>query len=146
MQKIYALLLFSLILFACDKDEPTFPVEPEISFVSVGPTEITEFEDSILIVIQYRDGDGDIGFENADSMSLFVQDARLTEPDRYFVQPLSPIGSNVSIEGNLEILIRNSFLLGSGGQETTYYTIKLKDRAGNWSNTLQTPDITINAQ
>ncbi len=146
MRYLYYACISILFFSACSKDETTFPIEPEITLLSAGPTTITEFEDSIQIVIQYRDGDGDIGFENPDSFSLFVQDARLPDPDNYFVRPLSPIGSNVSIEGTLEINIRNTFLLGSGGQETTYYTIVLRDRAGHYSNILQTPDITIIAQ
>lgn len=35
------------------------------------------------------------------------------------------------------------FLLGTGTSETTILTIKLKDRAGNWSNAIETPVITI---
>lgn len=146
MRIFLSLLLIPLLLVACKDDEPAFPVIPEITLLSVGPTTMTEFEDSLYIQLQYRDGDGDIGFENADSFTLFVQDARLTLPDKYFVRPLSPIGSNVAIEGTLDILIRNTFLLGTGNQEITSYTLQLKDRAGNWSNIVQTPDITINAQ
>jgi hypothetical protein len=35
------------------------------------------------------------------------------------------------------------FLLGNGGNETAYFTIKLKDQRGNWSNQIITPQVLI---
>ena len=37
-----------------------------------------------------------------------------------------------------------SFLIGgSGGSEKLYYTVKIKDRAENWSNVVNSEEITI---
>jgi len=60
------------------------------------------------------------------------------------VPPLAPVDSKIRIKGQLVMKLRNVFLLGSGNIETTSFTIKIKDRAGNVSNPVKTPEITIN--
>ena len=128
----------------CKKDFPKgYSEVPEIRLVSVKPTSIQQFQDSIIIQLEHKDGDGDLGFEHPDSTSLRVQDARLTKPDWYFVKPLAPVGSNVPIEGILTFRLSGTFLLGNGNQETTTFTIDLKDRKEHWSNQVVTPTITI---
>lgn len=131
-------------LWACKKKGPeVFASAPEINIESVQPTTIQQFKDSLIVILGYKDGDGDLGFEHPDSLTLRVQDARLTAPDWYFVQPLAPVGSQVAIEGTLRFEITGAFLLGNGNQEQTTYTIAIKDRAGHWSNEVSTPTITI---
>lgn len=138
------LLLLALIWAGCKKKLPNgFSEEPEIRLVSVEPTSIQQFVDSIIITLEYKDGNGDLGFENPDSLSLRVQDSRLTKPDWYFVKPLAPPDSDVPIQGLLTFRLSGTFLLGNGNQETTIFTIDLKDRSNNWSNQVQTPMITI---
>jgi hypothetical protein len=41
------------------------------------------------------------------------------------------------------VKIKNTFLLGTALQETTNFEVKLKDRAGQWSNSIVTPEIII---
>ena len=139
-----ALLAVALIWAGCKKKLPDgFEETPEIRLVSVEPTSIQQFQDSIIINLEYKDGDGDLGFEHPDSLSLRVQDARLTKPDWYFVKPLAPVGSNVPIQGILTFRLSGTFILGNGNQESTTFTIDLKDRNDNWSNQVVTPTITI---
>lgn len=116
---------------------------PRIALVKIEPTEVKQFTDSLKITISYEDGDGDLGFVNADINSLEVQDERLAKPDFYYVPPMAPVDSKIRIKGQLVMKLRNVFLLGSGNMETTSFTIKLKDRAGNVSNPIKTPEITI---
>lgn len=138
------ILAVAMILAGCKKKLPDgFAAEPEIRLVSVEPTSIQQFQDSIIINLEYKDGDGDLGFEHPDSLSLRVQDARLTKPDWYFVKPLAPVGSNVPIQGILTFRLSGTFILGNGNQESTTFTIDLKDRNDNWSNQVVTPTITI---
>jgi hypothetical protein len=59
------------------------------------------------------------------------------------VKPLSPPSSGIKINGIIAVQIKNAFLLGTGNSEITQFDIKLKDRAGNWSNSVSTPEITI---
>jgi hypothetical protein len=136
--------LFSLMVFnACSKDNKSQSV-PQIKLISVSTIEITEFTDSLSIQIEYTDEDGDIGETNPDKNALYIKDRRLSEPDYYFVKPLSPPGSGVKIIGTINVKMKNTFLLGTGNSEPTQFDIKLKDQAGHWSNTVSTPVITIN--
>jgi hypothetical protein len=116
---------------------------PTITLVKAWPIEITQFKDSLTVTVGYEDGDGDLGFENADINSLEIKDARLSKPDYYYVAPQAPLNSKIHIKGTLNIQIKNMFLLGSGAIETTNLEIRLKDRAGNWSNKLTTATLNI---
>lgn len=138
-----AIIILATIAPACKKKGPPFPVEPEIRIISVEPTTVKEFVDQLVVVLEYQDGDGDLGFEHPDSLSLRVLDNRLTAPDWYHVPPRAPLGEDLPIQGTLEFQINSTFILGSAQQETTTFTIQIKDRAGNWSNEVTTPTITI---
>jgi len=108
------------------------------------PTTVTQFRDSLVVLVHYKDGDGDLGFTEPDSLSMMVQDDRTPAADWYYIPPLAPSSAVIAIQGDLEIKLHNTFLLGSGSQEITKFHIKLKDRAGHWSNEVTTPQITIN--
>lgn len=138
----YTVMLCILTLGSCGK-EAQVSSAPSISLVSVSATELKQFKDSLVIVIAYSDGDGDIGQENPDINDLKVKDRRLSEADYYFVKPLAPPGSNAQISGQIQVRLKNTFLLGAGANEVTQFDIQLKDRAGHWSNSINTPNITI---
>lgn len=148
MRKALRNILFvSIVIFgACNQDAPPPVLQnpiPIIRYLSISPKIVTEFTDSVVVEFEYKDGDGDLGHKDPDFAFLSVQDARLKNPDFYYVQPLAPIGSNIPIEGKLRIKVRNTFLLGAGGDELTSYEIRMRDRAGNWSNYINTETITI---
>lgn len=134
-----------LLVGSCTKETQTSsgnPI-PIISIVQVEPLTVKQFEDSFSMTLNYEDGDGDLGFINADINSLEVKDTRLSKPDFYYIPPLAPDGSKIHIKGTLVVKLKSLFLLGTGGMETTTLEIRLKDRAGNWSNKVTTPNITI---
>lgn len=141
--KKYLLFLLVFAFLACEDDPPGFPDEPKIEIVSVNPSVVQEFESAVELVIRYEDGNGDLGFSHPDSLSLSVWDDRLSAPDMYHVQPLAPDGADVDITGTLTIVLNGTFIIGSGSSETTRYAVKIKDRAGNWSNEERTGPITI---
>lgn len=116
---------------------------PLIAIVSTDPVSIRQFEEAVALVLRYEDGDGDLGHPHPDSLLLEVRDARLLFPDYYFVPPLAPVGSAVAIEGELAFRLNGTFLFGNGATEQTSYSIRMRDRKGNWSNTVITPTITI---
>ncbi len=139
------LFLLLLGLMACGNKDPfPYDISPELRLISAGPEILREFQDSLIVVLEYKDGDGDIGFENPDSAALWVQDIRLSKPDPYFVKPLSPPnGEQVSIQGTLRFRLRGTFIFGNADMEKTVFKIRLKDRAGHWSEEVSTPEITI---
>lgn len=138
--------IMSILLFgSCTKETQTSsgnPI-PVISIAKVEPLTVKQFADSFSVTLNYEDGDGDLGFINADINSLEVKDTRLGKPDFYYIPPLAPDGSKIHIKGSLVVKLKSLFLLGTGGIETTTLEIRLKDRAGNWSNKVTTPTITI---
>lgn len=142
-----AIIAFCFFLAAtfcgCSDEESPLDIIPEIRLKEIAPTTVVQFRDSIRIVIEYEDGDGDVGYWNSDSLALSVHDLRLASPDYYYVRPLTPAGNSLAITGTIRIVIRSTFLLGNGNSEKTRYEIKLKDRAGHWSNTVATPEVTI---
>lgn len=132
-----------MLFVACKKDNKAGSA-PVISLVSVSTTTMKEFKDSLTILIAYTDENGDIGEDNPDLNDLKIKDRRLSEADYYFVKPLAPPGSGIKINGTIAVQVKNTFLLGTGSSEITQFDIQLKDRAGHWSNTVNTPQITIN--
>ncbi len=141
----------SLLNLSCEKETERIPGDPapEVSpvpAISIGIMETTyNAFDDIIIPVQYIDGDGDIGFSNADSNVVFVTDNRADIKFTFHVPPLSPDEVEVPIQGNLNVVMENVPLLNPNGTaETTTFTIKLIDRAGNLSNEVTTPVITIN--
>lgn len=141
-----ALVAFSALtpLFSCKEVQNTTgnPV-PRIQLLRVEPLSVKEFTDTLKITLAYEDGNGDLGFENADINSIEVQDERLDKPDYYYLPPMAPLESEIHIKGQLTLKLRSLFLLGSGNTETTVLSIRVRDRAGNYSNSIKTPEITI---
>lgn len=130
-------------LLSCEKEDgPTDPV-PKISLVSMGPNSVVEFKDSLLIVLDYEDGDGDLGGVHPDSANLFVVDKRINVPFEFRIQELVPGGANVPIKGKLNVLIQNLFLTGPGPKESVNFDIYAIDKAGNKSNVITTDAIEV---
>lgn len=144
MKQLYsAFVLLILILISCKKkDEDINPV-PVIELISITPQTIMQFRDSVILTLKYKDEDGDLGAESPDEDVLEIKDSRLLNPDYYHIAPLSPLGKKLKVEGSIQVRLNNMFLLGNGTTEPATLTIKIKDRAGNWSNELITPAIMI---
>ncbi len=141
--KKWILPICFLALLSCEKEEdPTDPV-PKISLVSIGPNSVIEFKDSLLIVLEYEDGDGDLGGVHPDSANLFVVDKRINVPFEFRIQELVPGGANVPIKGKLNVLIQNLFLTGPGPKESVNFDIYAIDKAGNKSNVITTDAIEV---
>ena len=140
-------LLVPVLFFSCKKkkkEAATVQEPPTIEIVSLSPLNVKEFKDSIIIVIKYKDVNGDLGDENPDELSLEIKDSRLPKADYYHLQPLAPdIGKDIPIEGEVRIKLNSMFLLGAGTIEQSILTIKLKDRAGTWSNEATAQPLTI---
>lgn len=131
----------------CDTD-PVFPVEPNISFVSITPEEATQFtSDEIQIVFHYEDGDGDLGNEDDQVSNLFLEDTRLAfanNPGRisaFSFPSLTPDAKNPSIQGNFTVTMSTPPYESS--EEPLVFKIYIVDRAGHVSNTIETTPIVV---
>jgi hypothetical protein len=149
MRIVLYLLTVILLLGACKKKdnapEPNPPLSkiPSISIVNLSATSVKALSDTLTINIKYTDGDGDIGFENADSAVVYVTDNRFPITMSYHVPPLNPTGTTVSITGTLPIVVKNIILQNGSVAENATFSVKLRDRAGNWSNTAITSTVVV---
>ena len=138
-------LLVVLVSTGCEtiSKEPQFPLEPMIELEEISNDTIVQFEEGIRIKIKYEDGDGDLGNSDPDINSIFIKDDRLENADEYYLAPLAPVNSEISITGSLDIQLSTTFLLSNADSETTKYTLFVVDRSGNQSNTIETGPIII---
>lgn len=142
-------VLLSLV-FSCKKNDvsstPNDPVSPipVIDLKSVTPITVQNLKDSLVFVIKYTDGDGDLGDYDADTLSLWITDNRFPLTEKFHIIPLTPQGSSIAITGELDVTLAHILLKDqSSSSETATFTMKLKDRDGNWSNSVTSPEITI---
>jgi hypothetical protein len=150
VKKIYYPLLACFLIsiwtqISCTKrtDELSFPVEPVITLDSISQDTLIEFQDRLILHLSYQDGDGDLGTSNPDINSIFIKDSRLENADEYYLPPLAPETATISIQGTFDVELSPTFLLGNGTEENTIFSLFLKDRAGNESNTVETSEILI---
>ncbi len=147
--------IFLLVLNACVK-KTNYPTSPVIEYKDFIPFP----GDSAYLQIKFTDGDGDIGVKDGDSTkSLFFTyyyldtvtqkytafyQALLNDTLRFNYIVKSPTESYIGkpISGELSVSI-NPFYRHSKKIKHIKYVIYMLDRAGNKSNVLSTPDITV---
>ncbi len=148
----YLSLFFACVIlfFSCKKEEgndplPTVSNTPSIELVSTSATNINQFED-IEFSVKYRDGNGDLGESDADTKTIYVMDNRNTSiVHEFHLQPLAPLDKSFAIQGTLKINIENVILLDqANNSENATFSIYIRDREGNKSNTILSPSIKIN--
>ena len=147
--KFYILLITFYIALAlaisdCKKDKPVYSNTPEIEFVSVAPTTVTQYKDEITFTISYNDGDGDLGQNDPNVTNLFLTDNRINITYGFRIPQLAPDNANIIIKGNLSVILKNTGITDGSSSQTATYSIYVKDRAGNTSNTITTSAITVN--
>ena len=146
MKKYFLLIAYcSLfgVISSCKKDKTTISTTPEINLVEVTPTQIKEYKDKVVFNVSYRDGDGDIGENNDAVKNLFVTDSRNNITYQFRIKQLAPDGASVAIEGNLMVELNSAAILDGSNSQSVSYSIYLKDRAGNLSNTVTSSELTI---
>lgn len=119
-------------------------VVPEISFVSIGPSTVFQNKDSVIIRISYRDGDGDLGENNSDVKNAEITNFRNNLTYNFRIRQLAPSNANVAIQGELEFIVSGVAMENTSlSSESTSFSIKITDRAGNASNVITSNSITI---
>jgi hypothetical protein len=143
---VHILTLAVVLVFfsGCKKDEPISNT-PSIKFVSITPNPAIKYQDEIKVTIEYTDGDGDLGENTPDVKNAFITDSRNNVIYEFRIPQLGPDNANIIINGELTFnLAPQGFVDDNNTTETTTYSIYIKDRAGNASNTVQTSSLTIN--
>jgi hypothetical protein len=133
-----------MCLSSCKKDAETMSVVPEISFVSIGPSAVFQNKDSVIIRISYRDGDGDLGENNSDVKNAEITNFRNNLTYNFRIRQLAPSNANVAIQGELEFIVPGVAMENTSlSSESTSFSIKITDRAGNASNVITSNSITV---
>ncbi len=101
------------------------------------------FQDEVIITINYKDADGDLGENDADVTNCFVKDSRNDVEYEFRIPQLSPDNSSITITGDLEIRLQSIGISDGQSSETVSFEVYLKDRAGNSSNRITTNTITV---
>ena len=163
----YFLFAIPIFLSSC-VDEPHFPEKPHIEFDRLS-RDLIDQRDTFRIFVTIEDGDGDIGFEDqpisqcdnpcdltSDSSclnynTLFLLDSRDNCLHLFNLPHVEPKGQNNAISGTVDILVEElccfdpeaGFCPTSIPFDTVTFDVFLKDRAGNFSDTITTPPVVI---
>ena len=140
MKKILFILLSVLLISSCRKEDDSLF---NISLLSTSPTSLQEFQENIIVEIEFEHSKGFMGFYDPDYLSLEVKDSRLQNADYYHLIPLNPPDNELEIKGIVKLEIDAPFLLGSGNLETLFFTIRIQDREEEWSNEVSTQLISV---
>jgi hypothetical protein len=144
--KSFIILVVLIAQFlSCSKKDiiDTGPV-PVISFRSISPAVVKQYSDSLLITLEYTDGDGDLG-ENATGVTnAFVTDSRNNLTYGFRIRQLAPDNNPISLKGTLIIEVPATALINtSATEENLTFSVFVKDRAGHASNTISTSQIRV---
>jgi len=67
------LAVLALSFDACKKEENLPPAAaPVIAVLSISPDTLVQFQDSVIIELQYEDQNGDLGSDNPDQLDLEI--------------------------------------------------------------------------
>ncbi|MDQ4140206.1 MAG: hypothetical protein M3142_06745 [Bacteroidota bacterium] len=172
---IFSLLLLLSALLSFCHTPPKFPIEPNISFKKVVPYHFTENgqpKDSIVVIIRFEDGDGDLGLTDADNQPPF-NPAGQNQPQgeffyNYFIKmfikrngvfeefqfpsagglngrffPLAPDGRTGPLEGDLNY----GFVIRPGRNfvvgDVVKFEVYIVDKKLHISNKITTDEVTL---
>jgi hypothetical protein len=138
----FILISATILMDSCSKDKPVYSETPEIGFVSVSSTNITE-GDPLTFVISYVDGDGDLGENNPNVYNMFLTDTRVNVTYKYRIPQLAPGNSTIIIKGKLDLLLNGTAITDGSNSQSVIYTIHVVDRSGHQSNSVTSPLVTI---
>ena len=153
MKNIFALFALATLLAACSKP-PDYPVEPVISFISYSKTDLKQGSDTVYIKFGFTDGDGDLGLNIGDTATnLYLIDPRFTPSEaETFLFPFVPeqgVGNGIKGEATIKLNATCCRYLGCGltdvdhPYDTISYQLRIRDRAGHYSNTLNLPPLRL---
>jgi hypothetical protein len=145
MNKQIGIILFLIAaLSACNKEIEKPSNTPEITFVAISPGTVHQFKDSLLITIGYTDGDGDLGENSSTAQNAFVTDSRNNLTYSFRIRQLAPENANIIIRGKLDIIVPAIALQNSSlASESVLFSVRVKDRAGNMSNSVNTSSVSV---
>lgn len=147
---LFALLALIIISCVMCLRPPDYPIIPRIDFVRMSKNTMKQGDassDSLRLVLNFEDGDGDIG--SNDSLNIFLTDTRQpnSTPEPFRMPFVPEQGAKNGISGEISLLVFTTCCLPTcnsplnKAQDSLFYDVYIKDRAGNKSNIVRTPFI-----
>ncbi|MEO6190813.1 MAG: hypothetical protein ABIO44_11085 [Saprospiraceae bacterium] len=145
------------IATSCTNNDNT-STNPSIQLIGLSKQSMLQGDlnqDSLLIQISFKDGDGDLGWGSSDSRKdIFVIDKRINLISDQFKIPDIPNSNGKPIEGELLVRLFTTCCLFPNNIppcsappqypfDTINYEIYIKDRAGNESNHIVTESVQL---
>jgi len=156
--------LVMVFLTGCIKPDE-FPPEPMIRMVTVDKTEVEQGIEAFTFIIEFQDGDGDLGSSDSDSPSnILITDLRTPDFEGgnfKITEEIPQRGVSGAISGEILVEYNGTCCIVGIDQccgdvlpescknvvsDTVVFTIQLLDRAGNFSNIVESPPIVIKCQ
>jgi hypothetical protein len=151
-------MVIAVIFFNSCNTSPDYSEVPELAFVGFNKNVMRQSnidKDSITLILDFKDGDGDIGAgERDNNINLFIIDSRTNENYSFFKLPAIPEkGANNGVEGRMFINLYStcckfpsavpcSVVPGFPDNKISF-EVYFFDRAKNKSNVVKTPEITL---
>lgn len=132
-----------LNLFSSCRKEKTVDPAPVISFESISPGQVKEYQDAITIVLAYQDSDGDLGENTPSAKNVFITDSRNGITYEYRLNQLAPDNSTIAIKGKVNVVLNNTAITDGSASQSYTYSLYVKDRAGHSSAPVTTTAITV---
>lgn len=156
---LYSFLALALIVIFSCSNPPEYADEPTIEFVSMSKTfmqqaNVVSNNDSILLTLSFTDGDGDLGAEDGDTSEIRYIDLRQNFEQTPLKIPFVGLqGVGQGISGEIFAILPTTTCLYDDGRfpgtsapgETNevIFEMWIVDRAGNESNRIELPPITL---
>ncbi|MBK8054167.1 MAG: hypothetical protein IPK35_13075 [Saprospiraceae bacterium] len=139
-----------------------YPDIPSLEFVGFSKNTLNQSDiggDTLLMTLKFTDGDGDFGTEDRKTEpNIFVKDLRTNQTLRQYKAPFIPLeGTKNGVSGKINIVFLTTCCVFPPATGITPCSkvpqypkndlsmeIYIKDRAGNSSNIVTTPPITLN--
>jgi hypothetical protein len=154
IQRWSAVAMALMFLASSCISPPEYPPEPFLEFASITRTDFSEsLNEPIVLRVSFTDGDGDIGHGTPSAgdttRNVFLEDSRVPGfPINYHIDAVEGVGNVSAISGFIDLRFNPGFFacLGSEPSDTLSLSLYLIDRAGNRSNTIRTPVLTLRCQ
>lgn len=161
LKYLLPLFLIGGLYYSSCVNAPDYSDVPEIEFISFSNRQMDQAplnSDTTILSIKFTDGDGDIGFNmDTPGENIFIVDNRTNEfYDRFRAPAIPPQGANNGVSGEINMVLLNTCCVfppqdsipncESPAQYPTNeltFTVYIQDRAGNKSNEIVTPPITL---
>jgi|GEM_PF-2093774 len=141
-------------------DLPDTPNIVSVSFssdITAGVFTPETINDSLFIYIEFEDGDADIGEKEDEPIPFItIEDSRNQDVETFTLNNIEVSGALGGVQGIIQISFKECCCCGPNGEgivciqndilpetDQVQYNIQLTDRAGNKSNIVQSPILTL---